>query len=133
MEFTMRSSVVAAFVSTCLLAGCKQTGEEKYTPSEANARQALETALTQWRDGQAKPAQFPFGKVKVEVAVQAWADGQKLDAFEIVGDEANTSGPRVFTVKMQTPKGEQTVKYFVVGIDPLWIYGEADYKKLSGS
>jgi hypothetical protein len=116
-----------------LLAGCNKPSEEKFTPSAANARQALEMALTQWRDGQAKPAQFPFDKVKVEVVDQAWTDGQKLQSFEILGEEASTSGPRVFSVKLKTAKGEQTVKYYVVGIDPLWIYGEADYRKLTGT
>ena len=112
--------------------GCKEAGQEKFTPSEANARQALEKALMQWRDGQAKPAEFPYGKVKVQIADQAWTDGQKIQGFEIVGDEPIDGGPRVFTVKLKSGKGERTVKYYVLGIDPLWIYGEADYKKLSG-
>lgn len=116
-----------------LAAGCsKQAGEERFTPAESNARQALETALNQWKSGQARPAPFNFGTVKVEVADQAWATGQKLQAFEIVGTEAGPTGPRVFTVKLGTGRGEQTVKYYVLGIDPLWIYGEADYRQLSG-
>jgi len=117
-----------------LLIGCtKQGGGEKYTPPETTARQALETALARWRDGQAKPAQFPLGKVKVEVVDQAWTDGQKIQSFEIQGEESGGSGPRVFTVKLTSVKGEQTVKYYVLGIDPLWIYAEPDYRKLSGA
>ena len=115
-----------------LLIGCQKAGEEKFTPSEANARQALAAALTLWRDGQAKPAQFSHGKVKVEVIDQVWADGQKLQAFDIVGEEVIANGPRVFAVKLKTAKGEQTVKYYVIGIDPLWIYGENDYRKQMG-
>jgi hypothetical protein len=115
-----------------LAAGCKDE-VKNYTPSETNARQALETALTQWRDGQAKPAPFPLGKVTVQVADQNWEAGQKLQGFEIVGDDAAASGPRTFTVKLKTAKGEQTTKYYVFGIDPLQIYSEPDYKKLTGS
>jgi len=120
------------FVVVGLAAGCKDA-VKNYTPSEANARQALEAALTQWRDGQAKPAPFPLGKVTVQVADQNWEAGQKLQGFEIVGDDAATTGPRAFTVKLKTPKGEQTTKYYVFGIDPLQIYSEPDYKKLTGS
>lgn len=117
-----------------LLFGCtKQDAPDKYTPSENTARQALEAALTQWRDGQAKPAQFSQGKTKVEVVDQAWSDGQKLQSFEIQNEESGGAGPRIFTVKLKTSKGEQTVKYYVLGIDPLWIYSEPDYRKLSGA
>jgi hypothetical protein len=129
----MRVFVGTVIVAVGLLTGCTtKTPEEKYTPSEGNARQALETALGQWRDGQAQPARFPQGKVNVEVLDQNWASGQKLQAFEIVNEETG-GGPRIFTVKLKTSKGEQTVKYYVVGIDPLWIYSEADYKKQSGA
>ena len=69
--------------------------------------------------------------VTVEVLDQNWSSGQKLQSFEIVGDETG-AGPRIFTVKLKTAKGEQTVKYYVVGIDPLWVYSEADYKKQMG-
>jgi hypothetical protein len=129
----MRRYVSILIVGVGFLAGCTKSGEEKYTPPAATAHKALETALTQWRDGQAKPAQFALDKLKVEVVDQNWTDGQKLQSFEIGGEEPNTSGPRVFSVKLKTEKGEQTVKYYVVGIDPLWIYGEADYRKLTGS
>jgi hypothetical protein len=120
------------FLLAGLAAGCKDE-VKNYTPSESNARAALETALTQWRDGQAKPAEFPLGKVKVQVADQNWEAGQKLQGFEIVGDDGATTGPRAFTVKLKTPKGEQSTKYYVFGIDPLQIYSEPDYKKLTGS
>jgi hypothetical protein len=120
------------FVLAGLAVGCKDP-VKNYTPSESNARQALESALTQWRDGQAKPAPFPLGKVTVQVADQNWEGGQKLQSFEIVGDDGATTGPRAFTVKLKTPKGEQTTKYYVFGIDPLQIYSEPDYKKLTGS
>jgi len=128
----MRRSGWMLFVLAGLAAGCKDE-VKNYTPSESNARQALETALTQWRDGQAKPAPFPLGKVTVQVADQNWEAGQKLQGFEIVADDAATSGPRAFTVKLKTPKGEQSTKYYVFGIDPLQIYSEPDYKKLTGS
>jgi hypothetical protein len=114
------------------LAGCSGQGEEQFIPSEATARQALETALNAWKDGQARPARFTQGKVAVEVMDGTWESGQKLRAFEIVAEESS-GGPRWFTVKLTLARGERTVKYAVLGNDPLWVYSEADYKKLSGA
>ena len=129
----MRPGCVAV-IGLALLAGCdKSGGTGKYVPNESNARQALEAALTKWKDGEARPGEFAVGKTKVQVVDQAWAGGLKLDGFEIVGEETAAGGPRVFTVKLKMAKREQTTKYYVVGIDPLWVYGEADYKKLIGS
>jgi hypothetical protein len=127
----MRRFGWTGFLLVGLAAGCKD-GAKNYTPSETNARAALETALTQWRDGQARPAPFPLGKVTVQVADQNWEAGQKLLGFEIVGDDGATSGPRAFTVKLKTAKGEQTTKYYVFGIDPLQVFSEPDYRKLTG-
>jgi len=121
-------------VGFCLAAGCKDGGgdETKFIPAESNAREALEAALKKWQDGEPQPATFPFGKVKVQVVDQTWSGGLKLQGFEILGEDPETKGPRVFNVKLKTPKGEQTTKYYVVGIDPLWVYGEPDYRKMIG-
>ncbi|HKB01863.1 MAG TPA: hypothetical protein VKD90_06565 [Gemmataceae bacterium] len=126
----MRARLIVFGLS--LLAGCQGSGEAKYIPPEATARQALETALGQWRDGQTAPARFTHGKVSVEVLDQAWSSGQKIQGFEVVGEESAAGGPRVFSVKLKTPKGEKTLKYYVVGIDPLWVYSEPDYRKQAG-
>jgi hypothetical protein len=126
----MRSCLWLAVLA---LAGCNSADEKKYTPPDNTARQALETALGHWRDGQPKPEPFSLNKVSVQVLDQAWTSGQKLQGFEIQSEEPPAgSGPRVYAVKLKTQKGEQTVKYYVVGIDPLWVYSEADYKKQMG-
>ena len=75
----MRALLSLAAFGLLLLAGCtKSGGEERYIPTEASARQALESALSRWRDGQAKPEKFTQGKVAVEVLDQIWLSGQKL-------------------------------------------------------
>src|SRR5262249_62349763 len=114
------------------LAGCPNSGEQKFIPSEATARQALETAMNAWKGGQAKPGKLSMGSVGVQVVDSAWDSGQKLSDFEIVSEESG-DGPRWFTVKLTLARGTQTVKYVVLGKDPVWVYGEADYKKLSGT
>jgi hypothetical protein len=128
----MRSCVWFTLLSLAALAGCNSADEKKYTPPDNTARQALETALGHWRDGQPKPEPFTLNKVSVQVLDQAWAAGQKLQQFDIQSEEFVGTGPRVYAVKLKTPKGEQTIKYYVVGIDPLWVYSEADYKKQMG-
>ncbi|HJZ93259.1 MAG TPA: hypothetical protein VKE40_20455 [Gemmataceae bacterium] len=128
----MRTRFLVPLLALSFLAGCRGSGEEKYIPAEATARQALETALGQWRDGQAKPARFTQGKVNVEVLDQAWSSGQKIQGFDIVAEETAPGGPRVYSVKLKTAKGEHTMKYYVVGIDPLWVYSEPDYRKQAG-
>jgi hypothetical protein len=127
---------IGLLVVVGLLAGCnKNGGEEKYVPAESNAREALTAALTRWKDGESKPAEVAVGKVKVQVLDKAWTDGIKLQSFEIVGEEkpATEPGPRVFSVRMKTSKGEQTAKYYVFGLDPLWVCDEAGYKQMTGS
>ena len=121
-------------IGLAVVTGCDKSGDTgKYVPNESNARAALEAALTKWKEGEAKPGELTVGTTKVQVVNQAWADGLKLQGFEIVGEEGGSSGPRVFNVKLKTSKGDQATKYYVVGIDPLWVYGEADYQKLTGS
>jgi len=129
----MRSCVWLTVLGLAAAVGCNSAGEKKYTPPESKARQALEAALGKWRDGQAKPEPFTLDKVSVQVQDQAWASGQKLQGFEILSEESPGTGPRVYSVKLKTQKGEQTVKYYVVGIDPLWVFAETDYKKQMGS
>jgi hypothetical protein len=114
------------------LAGCPGPGEEKFIPTEGTARQALETALNAWKGGQAKPGQLAMGKVSVQVVDAVWESGQKLTAYQIVSEDSG-NGPPWFTVKLTLPRGEKTVKYVVLGNDPIWVYDEAGYKKLSGS
>ena len=129
----MRQTLFAALLlGAVVVAGCSKSGPEKFIPSEGQARQALETALNAWKNGQEKPGGLKLGKVGVEVVDAAWSAGQKLSAFEIVSEEPG-QGPRFFTVKLTLPKGPETVKYVVLGNDPLWVYTEAAYNKLSGS
>jgi hypothetical protein len=128
----MRASCsLALLLAGLFAAGCSKQGEAKFTPTEARAKQALEKALDAWKGGQPKPGTLKLDAVGVEVVDGIWTSGEKLSGYQIVGEEAG-EGPRFFTVKLTLGKGERTVKYAVLGIDPLWVYSEADYKKLGG-
>lgn len=119
----------------CLLlfaAGCSQPTAAKFVPPEAKARQALEKALDTWKGGQPKPGTLKLDAVGVEVVDSIWSSGEKLSGYQVLSEEGGNGGPRLFNVKLTLGKGERTVKYAVLGIDPLWVYSEADYKKVGG-
>jgi hypothetical protein len=116
-----------------LCAGCTNKGYDKYIPSEDKARQALEAALNAWREGK-KPGPVEGAPMPVQVVDSEWLNGKQLQSYEIVSEEPS-EGPRVFSVRLtlkRPPTQQATVRYYVVGKDPLWVYREADYKAPAG-
>jgi predicted small lipoprotein YifL len=126
------SLIVIAMVAG--LSGCTHKSPSAFTPSSDKGRAALDAALKSWMDGQQPGTVAGTSKPVVQVADSDWSDGQKLTSYEIVKDEPPTGpGPRVFTVRLTTADGKaREVKYMIVGIDPLLIYRDIDYDKLSG-
>jgi hypothetical protein len=123
--------VLGLLAAAC--AGCADKSYSKYVPSEDKARQALEAALSAWRDGK-KPGAIEGAPVAVQAVDSRWQRGEKIAGFEILNEEAN-EGPRLFSVRLtlQRPAGKQvTVRYYIVGKEPLWIYREDDYKAPAG-
>jgi hypothetical protein len=115
------------------LVGCSREGKktEDFIPPADKARQALEAALNHWKSGQ-QPGKVPNTTPTVEVLDSKWKGGQKLKDYEILGEEPGAE-PRFFKVRLTLATGApQEVRYAVVGIDPLWVYREEDYKSLSG-
>jgi len=123
-----------AVAASALPAGCSRTGSKDadFVPSPPSARKALESALKSWQSG--KPPGTVEGATapKVQAVDSRWQAGQKLLAFEIVKEEQGGEGPRWLTVRLDVGKGPQEVRYAVFGIDPLLVYREEDYQKLSG-
>ena len=124
---------VATMLLFALAAGCSGNKVEDFTPSEATARKALEAALAHWQSG-GQPGAVPSTSPVVEVTDTKWKLGQQLKSFEITGEEPPVGpGPRFFKVRLTPPKGAAVdVKYAVLGIDPLLVYRDEDYQKLSG-
>lgn len=121
-------------VMTLLLASIGSSGcgggKQSYVPPQALARQALETALTAWKNGQPVGA-IEGGPAPIQVLDSDWYKGHKLDGFEILGDENAADGKRWFSVRLdlQKPRGTRTVRYLVTGKSPLWIYRQEDYER----
>ncbi len=107
----------------CLLPGCG-TGHARFTPGEDEARDALEHALSAWRDGQAAPP--------AHVVESAWRNGQQIEKFEILREQDGDDGTKVFSVRLSTkkPKGDREIVYVVHGRDPIWVYREEDYNRM---
>jgi hypothetical protein len=129
---TRRGSLVLVFGLLALgSAGCASRSTARYIPSSATARQSLEAALNAWQQGQ-PPGRIEGVSPPVQVADTRWKAGDKLGSYEILqeepGDEQKWFSVRL---KLQKPAGEQTVRYVVIGRDPVWVFREADYKKLS--
>jgi hypothetical protein len=118
-------------------AGCgdqksKQAGDNLIPPPEV-AQQAVEDVLTAWQKGQ-PPGKVESASLPVSVYVidSHRRPGQKLRSFNVLG-EATRSGQRWFVVRLnlENPTEEKRIRYFVAGIDPLWVFREEDYTMMA--
>jgi hypothetical protein len=133
-DVTRRRALCLAAGGVLALAGCSRSGKvEDFTPPADKARKALEAALNHWKGGH-PPTGVPGTDPKVEVLDSKWKGGLQLRDFEILTEGPAGTGPRSFTVRLTPAKGPpQEVKYVVNGIDPVWVYRDEDFQKLSGS
>lgn len=133
----MREMIRAMLTATALTVafGCSSGGKvEDFTPKEGNARKALEAALDYWKAGGQSGA-VPNTTPPVEVTDSKWKSGQALKSYEILGEEPPAQpGPRMFKVRLTPANGLPIeTKYAVVGIDPLLVFRDEDFQKLSGA
>jgi hypothetical protein len=116
--------LVACGVST----GCRRSPD--YIPSVKTSREALETALSAWVNGQSVG---PINTVSppIQVVDTAWWKGQRLASYEVLGEETTKEGLPCFSVLLHKskPSGDETVRYVITGKSPVWVYREEDYKK----
>lgn len=122
--------VGAAALVVVAIAGCgSRTSYERYVPSSSVAREALDEALSAWKRGDPVASlRLKSQDVAIEVSDSQRSAGRRLDDYEIQGEVA-AEGPRSFAVRLvlKEPKHEQSVRYYLVGIDPLWVFQQRDY------
>jgi hypothetical protein len=122
-----RARLVFLILPIALLAlGCRRT--PSYVPSTSDGRQALETALTAWQNGQ-KVGPVENASPPVQAVDSVWGKGQKLAGYEILEEVTREDGRRSFKVRLnlQNPSETQEVRYIVSGRSPLWVFREDDY------
>jgi hypothetical protein len=114
-------------------AGCSATDDPgRFYPPEDRARQALDAALTAWQQG-AAPGTVPgTANPRVEFVDSHNGPGRRLKAYTVLG-LAPGDGPRVFTVQLALdgPAAEVRARYYVIGIDPVWVIRQEDYDMLN--
>lgn len=133
--FRFRLLCCAAGLFLTLASGCKKGGKDSdFVPSADKARSALEAALSNWRDGNPQGVVPGKSSPKIEMMDAGWQAERKLTSFEIVGEDPAGQGPRFFSVRLNLGDGTQVdARYVVMGIDPLLVMREEEFKKMSGS
>jgi hypothetical protein len=103
---------------------------DRFVPNSIVARDALETALSAWQNGE--PPGEIRGSPSVQVVDTHRSSNRALRTFEILGEVGSDCG-RCFSVRLalDNPSEEQTVRFVIVGINPLWVFREEDYMMLS--
>jgi len=111
--------------------GCGGASTARYIPASGSARAALQTALTTWQSGTAH-GPITSSKPEINVFDARWQAGKKLESFEILEEVTGQEQPH-FQVRLKLEgQPEETATYLVVGIDPLHVFRDADYKKATG-
>lgn len=125
---------LAAALIAVSMAGCGRpsTSCESYVPAAALAQEALDQVLSAWKEGQpAGSLAFKSAPITIQVADATRKPGQQLVDYELLG-EVSGEGPRTFVVrlKLDNPAAQIEARYYLVGIDPLWVFRQEDYDAL---
>lgn len=113
------------------LAACGGNPQARYKPAPTTAREAIDTALSAWKSG-APYAPIKDGKPEINVFDARWQSGKKLESYEILEEVPDQEHPQ-FKVRIKlVGKPEEVDQYLVVGIDPLLVFRDSDYKRASG-
>jgi hypothetical protein len=98
-----------------------------YLPDWPEARVALESALTAWRDA---PSPLPqsFDTPAVKFVDKQRRPGERLLSFAILGQTEDETA-RQFTVRLQVDGAEppRLARYNVLGRDPCWVFRLEDF------
>lgn len=109
------------------------SGYDRYIPSAERAEAALVQVLDAWKSGETASAlAFQAAPITLQVADTTRRPGQRLVDYELLG-EVSGEGPRTFVarLKLDNPRQEEEVRYYLVGIDPLWVFRQEDYDALA--
>jgi hypothetical protein len=119
----------------CGTAGCSAwdngAAAPGYLPDWSEARLALESALTAWRDA---PSPLPqsLDTPAVKFVDKQRRPGERLLSFAILG-QTDAETARQFTVRLQVDGGEppRLVRYNVLGRNPYWVFRLEDFEMIA--
>ena len=130
-DFVRRIATALAVAACLAVGGCGRSSKD-YAPSGASAKETLNRALTSWQKGE-KPDRLESAAPPVNVSVSEWRNGKVLEKFEIVEEEAVPGeANKLFTtnLRLKGAKADTKARFVVVGRNPIWVYGENDFKNL---
>ena len=111
-----------------VISGCGGNSRERYLPASTSARSAVQTALDTWKSGAAY-GPITTSKPTINVFDARWREGKKLESFQIVEEIKNAEQPQFkVTLKLAGEPAESST-YLVIGIDPLQVFRDVDYKQ----
>jgi hypothetical protein len=119
------------FFAATFVVGCAGGSGDRFVPETTTARSALEAALNAWQRGE-PPGEIQDISPPVQVTDTQRRPNQTLKAFEILGEVGGDPG-RCFSVRLalENPSEQRTVRYLVLGDNPLWVFREEDYTMLT--
>lgn len=123
-------SVGLAWLSMIAAAGCSRNDPGRFRPASDVAKAALSAALNRWMTGGNESLHLK-GDIAVELIDKQRPPGQRLKSFRVVG-EVSGDGGRWFEVELTLVDPDEVAhdRYVVVGINPLWVFRQADYEML---
>lgn len=117
-----------ATLATAWTTGCGGNSRERYLPSATVAKDTLVKVLDAWKTG-APYQSITTSKPAINIFESRWRDGKKLESYEILEEVKNADQPQ-FKVRLQIAgQPEETTTYLVIGIDPLNVFRDVDYKQ----
>jgi hypothetical protein len=124
----MRTRWLWALLPLSCLFGCESPPEPlSIVPDSTRGRQAIDATISTWKSGHQTGIVEPTSP-RVQVVDNHRKPGQKVIGYEILGDSADAR-VRTFTVRMtlSEPDESPTVRFLVVGIDPILVFRQEDY------
>lgn len=117
------------------LAGCggftAGSRTDSFVPSPELARAALDASLTAWQAGKPTGPASALG-TRVEVSDSERDPARPLRRFAILGP-IGTDDQRGFAVRLafDNPPETRVTRYLVVGTNPVWVFRQEDYERIS--
>ena len=96
-------------------------------PSLENLKKRAKALKRAWQNGDA-PGKIETPNYSVQVADSQRKPGQRLRDYQILG-EAPADAECCYAVRLflENPTQEQTVRFVVLGLDPVWVMRHEDY------